>query len=67
MDLLQALLAQGLIALGSVGGEELAGLPSGELAADFDFFHVGEVGDLAVGELIAQLFVWSGAVSVHSK
>jgi hypothetical protein len=55
LDFLKALLARGLSALGTVGGNELAGLPGFELAPGFDFFDVGAVGDLAVGELVAQL------------
>jgi hypothetical protein len=56
-------LARGLVALGTVGGEELAGLPGFELAAGFDFFNVGSVGNLAVGEFVAQLLVRGGAVA----
>ena len=52
-----------MVALGPVGGEELAGLPGFELAPGFDFFDVGAVGNLAVGEFVAQLLVGGGAVA----
>lgn len=63
MDGLDALLALGLVALGTVGGEELPGLPGFELTAGFDFLDVGTVGDLAVGEFVAELLVGGGAVA----
>ena len=63
LDLLKALLTLGLVALGLICGEELAGLPLAELAAGFDFLHIGVVGNLAVGELVAQLLVRGGAVA----
>jgi hypothetical protein len=37
LDFLKALSARGLVALGAVGGAELAGLPGIELAPGFDF------------------------------
>ena len=48
-DVVEELLAFGLIALCLVGGEELAGLALAELAAGFDLFHIGEAGDFPVG------------------
>ena len=38
-------------------------MPGFELATGFDFFEVGAVGNLAVGELVAELLVGGGAVA----
>ena len=63
LDIFDLFLALSFCALSSVGDEKLFGEAQVELACEFDFFQINKIGNLAVGEGVAQLFIRGGTVA----